>query len=96
MSDEFDPNNQNVPKKPNLKKDWLWATYIPDRTGKFKIHGTKGHATSAIKVKCFIYSSRSGYKVPKEVKLYKRNTVDSKWVEVPLVSFFKGDESVIK
>lgn len=55
--DSFDPNSPTV---------GVWATYIPSRKPKFKVHKTRGHAKSA-----FHYVSTG--------ILYE--SVDGEWVE---------------
>ena len=94
---KFDPNNQPVSKKTQTKKDWLWATYVPDRYVKFKIHGTKGHATAAIKAHSYSAGMLSAsYEISSELRLYKRKNTESKWVEVKLKDFYADKESVIE
>ncbi len=85
MTEEFDPNN---PGKDTTRrgKNWNydWATYVPNRTPKFKVHPSKGHATSAVKDKAHLVDIGEtwGYRVPDDVKLYQK--VDGLWVDVVL------------
>lgn len=77
---EFDPNKM----RPSQKSNWTyeWATYIPNRSPQFKIHGTKGHATAACKDKS-IYGDLH-YHIPSDIKLYKKDS-DGFWLEIKIV-----------
>jgi len=78
---EFDPNNpgKSVSRK---GKNWTfdWATYVPNRRPQFKVHATQGHAKSACTDKKRY--SKSGYRIPDEVKLYQLK--DGLWVLVDI------------
>lgn len=81
----FDPNKETA--------KGLWATYIPYRSPKFKIHTNKGHATSAIK--CQSYYSNGQYRIQADSKLYQRSNKNEEWQEVPIRYNYKDDESII-
>lgn len=91
----FDPNTPSNDKGRKLNYDYLWATYIPDRTPKFKIHGIRGQAISAVKYRSRWSTMENRINDP-GVKLYKRDTVDSPWVEVQLKETYHYKESIIK
>jgi hypothetical protein len=92
----FDPNNLSTGNNRKLNYDYLWATYIPDRSPKFKIHGRRGQATSAVKYRNHWQGRGDAYVIEEGVKLYHRETAESLWVEVPLKHINDGKESVIK
>lgn len=61
--DEFDPNGKGD------KQLKLWASYIPNRSPKFKVHKTEGHAKNAL---AYYWPHREGI-------MYE--SVDGEWVE---------------
>lgn len=60
---DFNPNS------PAITKNYFWATYIPSRSNKFKLHANRGHALNAI-------SWRN------EGILYKWNLEKKEWEEI--------------
>lgn len=55
----FDPNTMS--KEVNggkIRYNFKWATYVKGRRPEFKIHGIKGHATSAIKYHAYSYDCK--------------------------------------
>lgn len=83
---------------PNSSVTSQWATYIPTRRPKFKVHVTKGHATSAIKSVSYISDKpprrgRFGNDVPEDAQLFRME--DGKWVQVKLKKVYFDKESVI-
>ena len=59
---QFDPNTQQIGK---------YASYIPNRRPKFKVHKNKGHASNAI--------SYTGWGLPREGILYEN--IGGQWLE---------------
>lgn len=94
MKDEFDPNKQASKDNKKLNYTWDYATYIPDRTPKFKIHGIKGQAITAIKYRSY-WNKDKKYVINDDVKLYNRPTPDSLWVEVPIKKYFSEGDNII-
>ena len=46
---EFDPNKDLKAPRSKKNHDYRYATYVPSRNPKFKVHGTSGLAFSAIR-----------------------------------------------
>lgn len=94
---DFDPNNPGR-SATRRGKNWTfdWATYVPSRRPQFKVHATKGHATSACKGKAYYVHEKGGYLLPDEVRLYKKE--NELWCEVAIHRFLPRGEciSVIK
>ena len=84
-SEAFDPNKETA--------KGLWATYIPGRRPRFKIHASQSHATSAVKCQS-IYSGRF-YLVAPGIKLYKRVNEGAEWQAVTLRQTYRDGESVL-
>lgn len=61
---EFNPN------KPGITKEFFWATYIPNRRPKFKLHSNRGHALNAVK-----------YEIRHDSILYKWSSLEREWIE---------------
>lgn len=83
MSEPFDPNALTERKRGSYD----WATYVPSRRPKFKVHEHRGHAINAMKWHAYDYD-RSNWRDhvlrPEHgCKLYRRQ--DGKWVELPLL-----------
>lgn len=96
MTTRFDPNESAPKAKAHHKQyDWLWATYIPGRQPQFKIHGSCGLATSALK--CRYYWSKEAYRLSdSQIALFKRDSIEGKWIEVPIKKHYKGKENILE
>lgn len=84
MSEPFDPNANAGD----------WATYVPCRRPKFKVHAHRGHAINAIKCHAYDYDSND-YDAhvlwpSNECKLYRRQ--DGRWVEVTLLPTYTREQ----
>lgn len=74
MTNKFDPNESFK------QKEYVWATFIPNRRPRFKCHATLAQATSALKYRSNFIDSDYIYKyVPDDCTLWL--LVDGKWVE---------------
>lgn len=91
----FDPNDVSDKKTRKLNYTYSWATYIPDRIPKFKIHGTKDQAVAAVRYR---YHSEYGPTVvmslEQDVQLFQ--LVDGKWVDIPLVREYNRTNKQLK
>lgn len=98
MSEPFDPNTMSDRKRGSYD----WATYVPSRRPKFKIHEHRGHAINAVK-RCYGYQSNydetgggpryaSWRELDEDsgVKLYRRQ--DGRWVEVALLPTYTREQ----
>jgi len=83
----FDPN----------KFQGNWATYIPSRRPKFKIHKTCGNATSALKVSSVYHAGvLPTNEIPATSILYTKD-MTGQWIEVPIHRVYdKNTKSIIK
>lgn len=85
----------NVERKfdPNKLKEKEWATYIPNRSPSFKIHASRGLATSAVKCRAN-YKGQGNYEIPLDVVLYKKNDMN-RWIEVSFKREYRDNESIL-
>lgn len=71
---KFDPNKQS-------NGGYVWATFIPNRKPKFKLHSNLAQATSALKYRSHYVDSDYRYEyVPDDCTLWQ--LVDGEWAEV--------------
>lgn len=83
----FDPNNMKATGKPQYT--YQWATYIPNRSPQFKVHGMRGHATAACKAKAVYRGDKDCWEeIPHDVVLYTKGD-DGKWVVVTILRKLK-------
>ena len=87
---KFDPN------KVQRKEDTIeWATYIPSRTPKFKVHILKGQAIAALKYRS--YNKDRNYEeswLPQDQQLFCRRfgiAAMGEWEEVELVERYLNE-----
>ena len=96
-SSKFDPNAQALPSQRKTNYDWRWATYVPGRSPKFKIHGSRGLAISAIRIRYLYNFSTKQYELKdQEIGLYTRENTTAKWVRVPIKQTLdeRGERSI--
>lgn len=77
---------------PNKSAEAEWATFVPTRSPRFKIHVNRGHAINA--VKCTSYWDHDHLRtIPDDVILYRR--VEGRWVQVDVKRTYNDEDQSI-
>lgn len=76
---------------PNKSAEAEWATFVPTRSPRFKIHTKRGHAINAVKNTSYW----NDYKrtIPDDVILYRR--VEGRWVQADIKRTYNDEDQSI-